>query len=407
VRPPPATGLDPAGLARLHDRLAGHIARGELPGLAGLVACGDDVHVEILGAPALDDPRPLPRDAIFRIASLTKPIAGAGAMALVDDGVLSVTDPVERFLPELADRRVLRSLEGALDDTVPAERSLTVEDLLTFRLGFGAIMAAPGTYPIQEAEAELGLMTLGPPWPPPTFGPDEWIARFATLPLMDQPGTVWRYNTGAQVLGALLERASGQSLEDFLRTRLFAPLGMRDTSFSVPEEKQDRFTTAYFPDLQTGALTLMDPPVGGWWNEPPAMGNAAGMLVSTLDDYWEFVAMVLAGGRHQGEEVLSPGSVADMTRDHLTAAQRASAPPFLDAATGWGYCMAAPAPVAGSCEHPVPYGFGWNGGTGTVWTSDPERGLTGILLTQRAMTSPEPPALFVDFWQAAYGAARD
>jgi CubicO group peptidase (beta-lactamase class C family) len=369
------------------------------------VACGRDVHVEVMGSPAVDDPSPLRRDAIFRIASLTKPIAGAAAMALVDDGVLSVADPVEKYLPELAGRRVLRSLESALDDTVAAARSITVEDLLTFRLGFGVIMAAPGTYPIQEAEAELGLATLGPPWPPPPFGSDEWIARFATLPLMDQPGTVWRYNTGAQVLGILLERASGQSLEDFLQARLFGPLGMTDTSFSVPAEKSDRFTTAYFPDQATGALTLLDPPTGGWWNEPPAMGNAAGMLVSTLDDYWSFVAMLLAGGRHEGEQVLAPASVAAMTRDHLTAGQRASAPPFLDAATGWGYCMAAPVP--GASGQAVPYGFGWNGGTGTVWTSDPERRVTGILLTQRAMTSPEPPAVFVDFWDAVYAALRD
>lgn len=376
-----------------------------MPGLAALVACCDDVHVEVLGAPALDAPAPLRRDAIFRIASLSKPIAAAGVMALVDDGVLSVADPVDKYLPELAGRRVLRSLDGALDDTVPAERPLTVEDLLTFRMGFGVIMAAPGTYPIQTAEAELGLMSLGPSWPPPPFGPDEWIARFATLPLMDQPGTVWRYNTGAQMLGILLERASGQALENFLRTRLLDPLGMVDTSFFVPGEKEGRFTTSYFPDLQSGALTLMDPPSGGWWNEPPAMGNLAGMLVSTLDDYWAFVAMLLAGGRHEGEQLLSPSSVDAMTRDHTTADQRASAPPFLDTHTGWGYCMAAPA--AGPGEPPVPSGFGWDGGTGTVWRSDPQRGITGILFTQRAMTSPEPPALFVDFWDAAYGALRD
>jgi CubicO group peptidase (beta-lactamase class C family) len=398
------SGLDAGGLTRLGDRLAAHVERGEVPGVAALVSCGDDVHVEVLGSPAIDDASPLRRDAIFRIASLSKPIAGAGAMALVDDGVLSLADPVDKYLPELAGRRVLRSLESALDDTVEAERPITVEDLLTFRMGFGAIMAPPGTYPIQDAEAELGLMTLGPPWPPTPFGPDEWMARFATLPLMDQPGTVWRYNTGAQVLGVLLERASGQPLEEFLRARLFEPLGMVDTSFSVPVPKRDRFTTAYFPD-PSGALTLLDPPQGGWWDEPPAMGNAAGMLVSTLDDYWAFVAMLLAGGRHEGTQLLAPASVAAMTSDHLSAAQRAGAAPFLDASTGWGYCLAAP--VRGGGEHPVPYGFGWNGGTGTVWTSDPERGVTGILLTQRAMTSPEPPPLFVDFWDAVYGAVRD
>ena len=162
-------------------------------------------------------------------------------------------------------------------------------------------------------------MTLGPPWPPPPFGSDEWIARFATLPLLHQPGAEWRYNTGAQVLGVLLERATGQPLEIFLRERLFDPLGMADTSFSVPADKQARFTTAYMPDGDTGTLGVLDPPVGGWWNEPPAMANAAGMLVSTLDDLWAFVSMLLAGGRHEGQQLLSPGAVSAMTRDHLTA----------------------------------------------------------------------------------------
>jgi len=399
-----APGLDRAGLDRLHDRLAAHVERGAVPGLVALVARGADVHTEVLGSAALGDRAPPRRDAIFRIASLTKPIAAAGAMALVDDGVLFLGDPVETYLPELSDRRVLRSLESALDDTVPAERSITVEDLLTFRLGFGAIMAPPGAYPVQVAEAELGLMTLGPPWPPPPFGSDEWIRRFATLPLLEQPGAAWRYNTGAHVLGVLLERASGQPLEAFLRARLFEPLGMADTSFSVPAEKQGRFTTAYRPDPATGALEVLDPPVGGWWSEPPAMANAAGMLVSTIDDLWAFVSMLLSGGRHEGEQLLSLASVADMTRDHLTAAQRASATLFLGD-HGWGYGMAAPGPLRG--EPPIPWGFGWNGGTGTAWSSDPARGLTGILLTTRAMTSPEPPPHFVDFWGAAYGAQGD
>lgn len=395
-------GLDQAGLARLHEKLGAHVESGAVPGLTALVAHGDDVHVEVLGTPASDDPTPLPRDAIFRIASLSKPIGAAAAMVLVDDGVMSVADPVDKFLPELADRRVLRNLESPLSDTIAAVRPITIEDLLTFRLGFGSIMAPPGTYPIQNAEAELGLMTLGPPWPTPPFGADEWIARFGTLPLLEQPGTTWRYNTGAHVLGILIERASGQPLEAFLRERLFEPLGMRDTSFSVPADRLDRFTTAYMPNLETGGLDVLDEPRTGWWSAPPAMGNIAGMLVSTLDDFWAFVSMLLAGGKHDGEQVLSPGAVADMTRDHLTAAQRAGSPPFLSGNEGWGYCMVAPGPVDG--EPPVPWGFGWNGGTGTVWSSDPVRGLTGILLTQRAMNSPEPPSHFVDFWDGAYGA---
>jgi CubicO group peptidase (beta-lactamase class C family) len=350
------TGLDRSGVARLHDRLLMQVESGAVPGLTALVARGPDVHVEVVGTPASGDPTPLRRDAIFRIASLSKPIGAAAAMALVDDGVMSPGDPVDEFLPELADRRVLRSLESPLRDTVPAERPITIEDVLTFRLGFGLIMASPATYPIQRAEAELGLMTLGPPWPPPSLGADEWITRFATLPLMEQPGTAWRYNTGAHVLGILIERASGQPLEAFLHERLFAPLGMRDTSFSVPAGKQNRFTTAYTPNVETGALDLFDEPRTGWWSAPPARGDVAGMLVSTLDDLWAFVSMLLAGGKHDGEQVLSPGAVAEMTRDHLTAAQRAGSPPFLSKSEGWGYGMAAPGPVDG--ELPVPWGFG-------------------------------------------------
>lgn len=404
VRPDVVTGpgLDPAGLQRLHERLGALVEDGGVPALAALVASGDHVHTEVLGTLSLDSTAPLPRDALFRIASLSKPIGAAGAMVLVDDGVLSLADPIERFVPELSDRRVLRSLESSLDDTVPATRSITVEDLLTFRLGFGLIMAPPGTYPIQEAEAELGLMTLGPPWPPPPFGPDEWIARFATLPLLSQPGEQWHYNTGAQVLGVLLERASGQPLEAFLRDRLFDPLGMTDTSFSVPPEKQARFTAAYVPDGETGELALLDPPRGGFWNEPPAMGNMAGMLVSTLDDFAAFALMLRAGGSHDGAQLLARDSVAAMTRDHLTAAQRDASALFLDGYGGWGYAMAAPGPVVGAL--PIPYGYGWTGGSGTAWATDPVRGLTGILLTTRAMTSPEMPAHFAEFWDAAYGA---
>ena len=395
--------LSDEGRARLHERLAAHVEAGVVPGLAALVAAGQDVHVEVLGTPALDDAAPLQRDAIFRIASLSKPIAAAGAMALVDDGTFALDDPIENWLPELVERRVLRSLESPLSDTVPAARAITVEDLLTFRLGFGAVMAPPGSYPIQDAEAELGLMTLGPPWPPPPWDTDEWVSRFATLPLLHQPGDGWLYNTGAHLLGPLIERVTGGSLEAFLRTRLFDPLGMADTSFAVPAAKVDRFTTAYWPDPEGGGLNVLDLPRSGWWNTPPAMANAAGMLVSTLDDFWAFVAMLRSGGLHGSQRILSHASVTAMTTNHLTELQRMSAPLFLGESGGWGYGMAAPGPLPEAAEPPVPWGYGWDGGTGTTWRTDPVRGLTGVLFTQRAMTSPAPPPLFVDFWDAAYG----
>lgn len=395
-------GFTEAGLARLHDALAAQVNRGAMPGLAALVARRGQVHVEVIGTKAFGDTEPLGRDAIFRIASLTKPVAAVAAMMLVDDGVLHVEDPVDALLPELANRRVLRTLESEVDDTLPARRPITIEDLLTFRLGFGSIMAAPGTYPIQAAVETLDLKTLGEPWPPPPHAPDEWIRRFGTLPLLHQPGERWMYNTGAQVLGVLLERAAGRPLDAFLRERVFEPLGMRDSAFSVPEAKLHRFTTAYAPDPQTGALNVLDDVDNSWWHNPPALPNAAGWLVGTLDDYWSFARLLSNNGVHDGARLLSERSVARLTTDHLTAAQRAAAAvPFLGG-HGWGYGMMVPA--ARDDPPTVPGGYGWDGGTGTTWRTDRDADLTCILLTQRAMTSPEPPEAFVDFFEHAYAA---
>ena len=400
--PAPGGGLNAEGLAETRALLAGHIERGALPGLVALIARHDQAHVEVLGRLAFGDTEPMPRDAIFRIASLTKPITAAATMILVDDGVLRVEDPVDDLLPELADRRVLRSIDAELDDTVPARRAITVEDLLTFRLGFGNVMAPPGTYPIQRAEEELRLATLGPPWPPPPLSPDEWIERLGRLPLMHQPGEEWRYNTGAQVLGVLIARAAGMPFESFLQERVFGPLGMTDTAFSVPPGRRHRFTTAYAPDPESGALRVLDGVDDGYWSTPPQFANGAGWLVSTVDDFWSFVQMLLHHGTYGGGRLLSAASVARMTTDHLTREQRDGAAPFL-AGGGWGFGMTVP---AADGTRSVPAGFGWDGGMGTTWRSDPARDLTGILMTQRAMTSPQPPDTFVDFWRGAYRSAK-
>ena len=370
-----------------------------------MLARQGSVHVEVAGTKAIEDAEPLRRDAIFRIASLTKPISAFAAMILVDDGALRLEDSVEELLPELANRRVLRSLDAELDDTVAAIRPITLEDLLTFRMGFGSVMAPPRTYPIQRAEEELQLATLSPPWPPPPYSPDEWIRRLGTLPLMDQPGEQWMYNTGAQVLGVLLERATGKPLEAFLKERVFEPLGMRDTAFSVAPDKRHRLTTAYEPDPESGRLAVLDGVEDSYWSHPPAFPNAAGWLVSTIDDYWAFVQTILDKGVYKGERVVSDAAVTLMTTDRLTEKQRASCGIFLGDHGGWGLGMLVPA--AGVDATAIPGGFGWDGGTGTTWRSDVDRDITGILFTQRAMTSPEPPETFVDFWTYAYGAIED
>jgi CubicO group peptidase (beta-lactamase class C family) len=346
-----------------------------------------------------DDREPMQRDAIFRIASLTKPITAAAAMVLVDEGTLQMDRSVDDLLPELTGQRVLRSLDAAVDDTVPAKRPITLNDLLTFRLGFGAVMEPPGTYPIQTAEEALQLMTLGPPWPPTPHTPDEWIRAFGSLPLMHQPGEVWMYNTGSQVLGILIERAAGQPLEAFMRERLFEPLGMRDTAFSFSEAQRSRMTTAYAPDPVTGALHVLDGVEGSYWSRPPALPNAAGWLLSTIDDFWTFVQMLLNKGLHGDRRILSAASVDLMTTNQLTSQQRATSG-FLREHEGWGLGMLVPASEAGGAA--VPGGFGWDGGTGTTWRSDTERGITGILFTQRGMTSPKAPEVFRDFWNGVY-----
>jgi CubicO group peptidase (beta-lactamase class C family) len=393
--------FSPAGLARLHDVVAAHVERGDMPGSIALVARSGRTHVDVIGTKAFGDAEPLRRDDVFRITSMTKPITGAAVMTLVDDGVLSLDAPIDDLLPELADRRVLRSIDARLDDTVPAKRPITIEDLLTFRLGLGMVFTET-RYPIPDAEKELQLATLSAPYPPSPHSTDEWLRRLGTLPLINEPGEQWMYNTGAQVLGAVLERASGKSLDAVLQERILGPLGMGDTAFSVSSAMTGRLTTAYEVDGKTGELVVLDGVEDSYWNHPLAFPSATGWLLSTIDNYWSFVRMLLDGGVHDGARILSQGSVERMTTDHLEPSQRAFASPFLGDTEGWGYCMSAP--VSGANAKAIPRGFGWNGGAGTSWRSDPDADLTAILFTQRAMGSPRSAAVYADFWEAAYAA---
>jgi CubicO group peptidase (beta-lactamase class C family) len=405
-------GFTDDGLARLDAALGGHVASGLVPGLVALVARGGAAHVTVAGQLGFGG-GPIGRDAIFRIASLTKPVTGVAAMLLVEDGAMALSDPVDRWLPELANRRVLRTLTAELSDTVPAVRAITVQDVLAFRLGFGSAFTAD-RLPVAEAEASLELKTLGPPWPPTSLTPDEWIAGLGSLPLMDQPGERWRYNTGATVAGVLIERVAGAPLAEVLRKRVFEPLGMADTGFFVPAAKLGRFTSMYAPSevagvfgaarsgrAAAGGLALVDPP-DGWYTAPPALPDGAASLVSTVDDLFAFTSMLAdAGGG-----LLSPESVRLMLTETTTAADKAENPWFFGGHSGWGLMMSVPAAGADLRTVPAgqPRGYGWDGGSGTTWRTDPVTGLTGILFTERMMTSPEPTPVSRDFWSAAYGA---
>ncbi len=396
-------GFSKARLGRMRETMAGYVERGAVPGLVTAVSRRGKVRVEVIGKQAVDG-APLRRDTIFRISSMTKPITAVAALILVEECVLRLDEPVERFLPELADRTVLARLDGPLDETVPAQRPITLRDLLTFRFGFGQLMASPDSSPILRAATDLQI-GMGPPNPAAIPAPDEWLRRLGTLPLMHQPGERWLYNTASDVLGVLIARASGQPFETFLRERIFAPLGMEDTAFSVPAAKLDRLATGYWPDAETGALGVFDEAAGGQWSQPPAFPSGGGGLVATVDDYLAFGQMLLNNGKHGDTRILSRLSIEAMTTDQLMPEQRVGASPFLDDNRGWGFGVSMLLRRDGIAS--VPGRYGWEGGLGTSWANDPREGLVAILLTQVAMSSPTAPDLYSDFWTSVYQAIDD
>jgi CubicO group peptidase (beta-lactamase class C family) len=198
--------LTSEGLRRLESILGGHVARGSIPGLVALVSQGEATHVIVDGRMSLDDPEPMRRDSIFRIASMTKPVTAIAALMLIEAGKLRLEEPVDPLLPELANRRVLRTLASPVDDTVPAARPITVEDVLTFRLGLGVLFDPD--LPIQGLVS--GLPGFGMPDPTCPLTPDAYMQRLRDVPLMSQPGERWLYTVSSNVLGVLVARAAGK-----------------------------------------------------------------------------------------------------------------------------------------------------------------------------------------------------
>lgn len=301
------------------------------------------------------------------------------AMSLIEEGVLALSDPVERFVPELADQRVLHRIDGPVQDTVPAERPATVEDLLTMRLGFGFVFEADCAAVGAASQAGLGI---GPPDPSVPLTPDVWVERFAKLPLLEQPGAVWRYDLAYAVLGVVLARAGGRPLDELLRDRLFGPLGMTDTAFVAPPGR----LPPSFAAGETG-LVVFDAAADSRWSVRPSFPDARGGLVSTAGDMLRFAGALLDGGKG----VISPAAVAAMTTDRLTPEQRrgASAQLFLDG-SGWGYGMQIVPAGNGS-----PARYGWGGGLGTLWYSWPDYGAAAVLLTQVLPPSQELTTAFL------------
>ncbi|UWP87167.1 serine hydrolase domain-containing protein [Dactylosporangium fulvum] len=362
----------------LRRALATRVDDGELPGLVYAVAtAGGAIRVDAIGVKEFGGGEPMRRETVFRIASVTKPMLAAVTMMLVEDGALALAEPVDRLLPELADRRVLRRPDGPLDDTEPAARPITVEDVLTFRMGHGILLdpaADPPVnppYPVVRAAQELRL-TLAEPDPRTPHGVDEWTKLFGTLPLLHQPGTHWTYNSSALVLGVLVARAAGRPLETVMRERLFGPLGMTKTGFSLPPELANGLP-AYYLGGERQEVSRPDE-----WARPPAFPSGAGGLASTVDDVLTFGRFLLAGGVHNGTRLLRAESVARMTTNHLTPEQIAGGGMLLGG-HGWGYGTSV---TVEPDEVSPPGRYGWDGGYGTSWCNDPDSGRVCVLLTQ-------------------------
>jgi CubicO group peptidase (beta-lactamase class C family) len=397
-------GFSPIRLARLRSALQRHVDQGDVPGLVALVLHRGREHAEVIGTAGFDSDVPLRRDAIFRLASTTKPITAVGAMILVEECRLRLDDPVDDWLPELKNRRVLRTIGGPLDDTVPAARSITLRDLLTFRAGYGEMLfPAPGS-PLHQAMVEARLPLSE--WP---FAgtPDEFMARLGRLPLAHQPGERWLYHMGAEILGVLLSRVSGQSLGAFLRERIFQPLGMEDTGFQVPAAELHRLPPCYGTDMVTGQLVLLEDAAGGYAAKPPVFESGAGGLVSTADDLLAFGRMLLGTDSEKGERLLSRPTIELMAMDHLTAEQKAASPffeHFWDR-RGWGLGMGIV--TARGVTGEGPGAFGWDGAFGTSWFVDPREEMVGVLMVQRRPDRLAIPPVTLDFWTSAYQLIED
>jgi CubicO group peptidase (beta-lactamase class C family) len=378
--------------------LLGHVERGSIGGAAWLAARDGEVEVGTAGTLTHGEDREVERDTLFRIASMTKPMAAVAALMVVEECRLRLDEPVDELLPEMADRRVLVDAAGPLDGpTVPAKRSLTLRDLLDFRCGLGIDFDGGWPQPLFEAMGELGLGS-GPPEPQVPPEPNEWMRRVSTLPLLCQPGERWLYNTGSDLLGVVIARAAGQPLDAFMRERVFEPLGMLATGFFTDDVA--RLGTCYGVDPATGERSVYDPP-DGQWSRAPAFPSAAGGLVSTVDDVHAFGRMLLDDGRlPDGSLLLSPASVAVMTTDQI-GVDRGAAGPTPDGSQGWGFGVSVQLRRSGVARSMGSYG--WDGGLGASWANDPHERLVGTVLTTDSFTGPgSPPAVIQDFWTGVY-----
>jgi len=365
--------LAPVSLVDNRAPIAAAVDAGLLSGIVTLVwHHGKVLQVNEIGYRDVEAQLPMQRDTIFRIASMTKPVTVAAAMALVEEGALALTDPVARWLPELADMRVLVNPSGPIEDTVTASRPITIDDLMTHRSGLAYAFSVTG--PISRAYGQVSLRQ----------DQDSWLTEVAGLPLVHQPGERLTYSQATEVLGIALSRIEGKPLHRVIAERVLEPLGMSDTGFFVTPEARRRAATMYRLDENA---TLQHDAMGPVPITEPRFCQGGAGLVSTADDYLRFIRMLLSGGTLDGVRVLSAESVAAMRTDRLTTEQKQQ--PFLGApfwvGRGFGLNLSLVTDAAKSAALYGPGGLGtfsWPGAYGTWWQADPANDLILIYLIQ-------------------------
>ncbi len=391
--PPSGAGSAPSGMRTANAADAGmsaqrlemltvafnkEIADKALPGAVIMVARkGQLVYAKAFGLRDPNKPDAMAADSIFRIYSMTKPMASVGAMILVEDGRLQLSDPVAKHLPAFKDLKVYT---GTGTGTEPA-RPMTVQDLLrhTSGLGYGELS---NNAAYKEALTQAGLYKPGTiDFDTRDLSPAEQVTRLAAVPLLRQPGTAWEYSLSTDVLGRVIEAVSGQRLGDFMADRIFKPLGMKDTAFHVPEAKASRLAASFDKDPATGlAFKLIDV------SKPPGNDSGGAGTVSTAADFLRFSQMMLNGGTLDGQRILSRNTVRWMTSDHLgpriPIAQSPGGNVLYPSQYTFGLGLAV-RPTDGQAPTPGSAGdYNWGGYAGTAFWVDPKEQIVGVMMMQ-------------------------
>jgi len=377
---PASVGIDPVRLDRLHDAMKGFVDRNEVSGIVTLLAReGKTVDVYAVGKADIEKSTPMKTDAIFRIASMSKPITSVAIMMLYEENKLFLTDPVSKFIPAFKSSQVIEN-----GKVVPARRPITIRDLLSHRsgitYGFLNVGAVGNGYRKNGVTDGLTMtdMTL-----------EEGINKLAAEPLVSQPGAAFNYSLSVDVLGRVVEVASGQPFQTFLRERIFKPLKMVDTDFIVPESKWSRFVNVYSPDGSGGIRAMKDPETFANTNMSPFASYKEGRtyysggagLTSTAADYGRFANMLLNGGALDGVRLLGPKTIELMTMSHTSELT----PPLqlLGPGVNFGLGFRVVTDLASTQAIGSEGMYGWDGIYGTNFWVDPKERLVAILMVQK------------------------